>query len=113
MKGAFKLTMERRWQKWYDEGVPGTCYYPITTMKDEFIKWVRANPDKPYIYCNDQTYTYWETNQTAKKLANALLELGVRRGDRVALVLPNIPEFVFSSHAIMKIGAIIVPINPL
>ena len=107
------MTMERRWQKWYDEGVPGTCYYPITTMKDEFIKWVRANPDKPYIYCNDQTYTYWETNQTAKKLANALLELGVRRGDRVALVLPNIPEFVFSSHAIMKIGAIIVPINPL
>jgi len=32
------MMKERRWQQWYDEGVPGTCYYPITTMKDEFIK---------------------------------------------------------------------------
>lgn len=104
---------ERRWQKHYDEGVPGSCYYPLTTMKDEFIKWVRANPDKPYIYCNDLTYTYQETNNIAKRLANALLDLGVKGGDRVSLVIPNIPEFVFSSHAIMKIGAIIVPLNPL
>jgi long-chain acyl-CoA synthetase len=90
-----------------------TCYYPITTMKDEFIKWVRANPDKPYIYCNDLVFTYKETNEIAKKLANALLELGVKFEDRVSLVLPNIPQFVFACHAIMKIGAIIVPINPL
>ncbi len=82
-------------------------------MKDEFIKWVRANPEKPYIYCNDLVYSYEETNQIAKKLANALLGLGVKKGDRVSLVIPNIPEFVFSSHAIMKIGAIIVPVNPL
>lgn len=107
------MTMERRWQQWYDEGVPGTCYYPVTTMKDEFIKWVRANPDKPYIYCNDQTFTYKETNQTAKKLANALLELGIKFEDRVSLVLPNIPQFIFAAHAVMKIGAILVPLNPL
>ncbi|HPF20964.1 MAG TPA: long-chain fatty acid--CoA ligase [Syntrophomonas sp.] len=104
---------ERRWQQWYDPGVPTTCYYPLTTMKDEFIKWVRANPDKPYIYCNDLTYSYQETNHIAKKLANVLLELGVKKGDRVSLVLPNIPEFIFSAHAVMKTGAIIVPVNPL
>ena len=104
---------ERRWHQHYDEGVPPTCYYPNTTMKDEFIKWVRANPNKPYIFCNDLTYTYQETNNIAKRLANALLDLGVKGGDRVSLVIPNIPEFVFSSHAIMKIGAIIVPLNPL
>jgi len=107
------VAVERRWQEWYDEGVPGTCYYPVTTMKDEFIKWVRANPDKPYIYCNDLVYSYKETNLIAKKLANALLGLGIKKGDRVSLVLPNIPQFIFSAHAVMKIGAIIVPVNPL
>lgn len=107
------MSFERHWHQWYDEGVPGTCYYPNTTMKDEFIKWVRANPDKAYIYCNDQVYSYKETNDIAKKLANALLKIGIKKGDRISLTLPNIPEFVFAAHAVMKTGAILVPINPL
>ena len=37
--------MERRWQKWHDEGVPGICYYPITTMKDETTNGVMVNPE--------------------------------------------------------------------
>ena len=107
------MKFERRWHKWYDPDVPTQCYYLVTTMKDEFIKWVRAQPSKPYIHCNDLVYTYKETNDIAKKLANALLNLGIKKGDRVALALPNIPEFVFSAHAVMKTGAILVPINPL
>ena len=107
------MTFERKWHQWYDADVPSQCYYPVTTMKDEFIKWVHANPDKPYIYCNDLVYNYKETNHIAKKLANALLGLGVKKGDRVSVTLPNIPEFVFAAHAVMKTGAILVPINPL
>lgn len=107
------MTFERKWHQWYDADVPNQCFYPVTTMKDEFIKWVHANPAKPYILCNDLVYSYKETNDIAKKLANALLGLGVKKGDRVALALPNIPEFVFSAQAVMKTGAILVPINPL
>lgn len=107
------MTFVRPWHKWYDPGVPSTCYYPKTTMKDEFIKWVRVKPDHPYILCNDQVFTYQETNYLAKKLANALLELGIKKEDRVSLVLPNIPEFIICAHAIMKTGAIQVALNPL
>lgn len=107
------MTFERPWHKWYDSGVPGTCYYPHTTLKDEFIKWARVKPEKPYIYFNDQVFTYKESNHMAKKLANALLDLGIKKGDRVSLTLPNIPEFVIAAHAVMKIGAILVPVNPL
>jgi long-chain acyl-CoA synthetase len=73
----------------------------------------QSQSGQTYIYCNDLTYSYQETNHIAKKLANVLLELGVKKGDRVSLVLPNIPEFIFSAHAVMKTGAIIVPVNPL
>lgn len=105
--------MEKPWSRWYDPHMPKTLYYPKTTLKDEFIKWARVKPDKPYIYCGDQCFTYEVINQKAKKLANALLELGIKKGDRVSITLPNIPEFVISAHAIMKTGAIIVPVNPL
>jgi len=107
------MTFKRRWHQWYDADVPTQLYYPVTTMKDEFIKWVRAQPSKPYIVCNDRVFTYKETNNIAKRLANALLSLGIKKGDRVALALPNIPEFVISAHAVMKTGAILVPLNPL
>ena len=73
------MAFERRWHKWYDPDVPTQLYYPVTTMKDEFIKWVRAQPSKPYIVCNDKVYTYKETNEMAKRLANALLSLGIKK----------------------------------
>ena len=49
----------------------------------------------------------------ARKLANALLGLGVKKGDRVAIMAPNVPQYLFSLHALLKIGAIEVPANPL
>lgn len=107
------MAFERPWQKWYDPGVPNSCYYPKTTLKDEFIKWARIKPDHPYILCGDQVITYEEANRDAKKFANVLLDLGVQRGDRVSLVLPNIPDFVIAAHGIMKTGAILVALNPL
>ncbi|MEA1960727.1 MAG: long-chain fatty acid--CoA ligase [Bacillota bacterium] len=107
------MSFNRPWQKWYDEGVPGSCYYPLTTMKDEFIKWSRIYSEKPYILCNDDVFTYRQTNHLSKKMANALLDLGVKKGDRVSLTLPNIPQFIIGAHAVMKTGAILVPINPL
>ena len=104
---------ERPWHKWFDEGVPGSAEYENTTLKDKFVEWVNIQPDKPYIYYGDRVLSYGETNELAKKLANALMELGIKQGDRVSLTLPNIPQFIICSHACMKIGAILVPVNPL
>lgn len=70
-------------------------------------------PDKPALVWKEGSYTYRELNDEVNKLGHALHRLGIQKGDRVALQLLNCPEFVLSYLAVMKIGAVIVPINPL
>lgn len=69
--------------------------------------------DKPALTFEGQSYSYRDLDQMANRVANGLRGLGIRRGDRVALLLPNIPEFVFSYLGIQKIGAIAVSINSM
>ena len=61
----------------------------------------------------NRIYTYQELNEEASRVAGGLASLGLGKGDRVALMLPNIPEFVFSFFGIQKIGAIVVPFNTM
>ncbi|MAG13884.1 MAG: acyl-CoA synthetase [Spirochaetales bacterium] len=60
-----------------------------------------------------KTYTYQELNENANRVANGLSNLGIGRGDRVALMMPNIPEFAFSFFGIQKIGSVAVPFNTM
>lgn len=60
-----------------------------------------------------RSMTYRELNEGANKTANAFVGLGLRRGDRVAIMLPNIPEFVTTFFGIQKMGGIAVPLNTL
>jgi long-chain acyl-CoA synthetase len=103
---------EKPWYKSYDPGVILHPKYLQIPLKDQFKAWVDKQPDKPYIYYSDRTLTYQEVNSRACRLANAMLKMGVKKGDRVALTLPNISEFVVIVQACLKIGAIIVPTNP-
>ena len=61
----------------------------------------------------NRVYTYQELNEEASRVAGGLASLGLKKGDRIALMLPNIPEFVFSFFGIQKIGAIVVPFNTM
>jgi len=63
------------------------------------------------IALGDQRLSYTELDEASNKVANALLELGLRKGDRVALLLSNIPEFAVIFFGIAKIGAIAVPLD--
>ncbi|MHC5748413.1 MAG: AMP-binding protein, partial [Nostoc sp.] len=71
----------------------------------------RLFPNKIALIFEGKTFTYKQLDQLAGKAANALRGLQVKKGDRVALFLPNIPEFVISYLGILKIGAIAVSIN--
>ncbi|MFL5802593.1 MAG: long-chain-fatty-acid--CoA ligase [Roseiflexaceae bacterium] len=73
----------------------------------------RFFPDKPAILFEGAQLRYSDLNQRANRLANALKANGVRRGDRVALYLPNIPEFAVCYCAILKAAAIAVSINAI
>ena len=105
--------MERPWYAFYPEDVPKTIDYPYMTLKQLFNRNADENPDKPYLIFKDITLPYRVCNFMARRLANGLLGLGLAKGDRVALMMPNIPQYPISLMACYKIGAIAVPTNPL
>jgi len=73
----------------------------------------RIFPDKPAIIFEDREITYGQLDQQASRLASAMKKKGVQQGDRIALYLPNIPEFIVCYVASLKVGAIAVSINPM
>jgi long-chain acyl-CoA synthetase len=70
-------------------------------------------PDRTAIVTAEARLTYVELNAAANRVANALRSLGVQRGDKVALMLPNVPEFPIIYFGILKLGATVVPLNVL
>jgi len=83
------------------------------TVKELFEARARISGDKKYlVYApTGEDYTYGEINKWANRIAYGLRELGVGKGDRVALYLRNSPEYIACMHAIYKLGAVEVPVN--
>ena len=72
-----------------------------------------ANPEKPLCHINDLTFTYAQVDEISGRIATSLLGLGLERGDKVAVQLPNLPQFLFTYFGILKAGLVMVPLNPL
>ncbi|MCW2642251.1 MAG: AMP-dependent synthetase and ligase [Dactylosporangium sp.] len=72
-----------------------------------------ANPDKPLCHLNDLTFSYQQVDEISGRVAASLLKLGLERGDKVAVQLPNLPQFLFTYFGILKAGLVMVPLNPL
>ena len=105
--------MERSWYAFYDQGVRRSIDYPRLPMKAHFSQWVAKNPDKPYLIWGDKQLTYQEANAVACKLASSIVSLGYVKGDRIALMTTNLPEYVICLQACWKLGAAMVPTNPM
>ena len=73
----------------------------------------REHPDKPLCHLGDLTFTYAQVDDISGRVAASLLGLGLRRGDKVAVQLPNLPQFLFTYFGILKAGLVMVPLNPL
>ena len=69
--------------------------------------------DKIFLYWKDKTVTYSQLNEFTNKVANFLYDLGIRKGDKVSVYLPNMPEYVYLYLGIPKIGAVTGPVNAL
>ena len=72
-----------------------------------------AKPDHPLCHISDLTFSYAQVDEISGRVASALLGSGLRRGDKVAVQLPNLPQFIFTYFAILKAGLVMVPLNPL
>jgi long-chain acyl-CoA synthetase len=105
---------EHPWFKHYDRGVPRTIgTYPAGTLLDAVEEAVRERPEAPAFLFKGRAFSYRELWATSDAFAVALTELGVRRGDRVACILPNCPQFFIGELAAWKLGAVWVPLNPI
>ncbi|HZM24778.1 MAG TPA: long-chain fatty acid--CoA ligase [Anaerolineales bacterium] len=102
------------WFKHYDNGVPQTLApYPERTLMDVVSESASQRPKHPALLFQGNTILYSELDRLSTSFANALAELGVKPGDRVALLLPNSPQIILSLFGIWKAGGIVVPLNPL
>jgi long-chain acyl-CoA synthetase len=68
-----------------------------------------AHPDKPLCHIGDRTFSYAQVDEISGRIATSLRNLGVGRGDKVAVQLPNLPQFLFAYFGILKAGAVMVP----
>ncbi len=115
------IATERPWFAHYDAGVPRTLVYPAVPLQqfltDTAAKYPRAVAT---IFgalvahrLVEASLTYAELDRLADRFATGLQSLGVRKGDRIALLLPNCPQFVIAFFGALRAGAIVVPCNPL
>ncbi len=98
--------MEYPWLKHYAQHVPRTLTYPATNIYRFLADTAERHPNDWAMTFNDQNTTYAELNEKVIRFAGILHGQGVRKGDRVALILVNSPTYVISFFALMKLGAI-------
>jgi len=104
---------QRAWLKLYPEGYPADFPLPDISARDMFERSASHYPQAPAIHYFDSTLCYGELDSLASSMAAGLADMGVARGDRVILQLQNIPQFLIANYACWKLGAIVVPLNPM
>ncbi len=102
------------WLASYDANVPTSLApYPRTTLLDTLAAAVRERPDATALLFKGRAVSWRELAESSDAAAVALAAMGITRGDRVAVLLPNCPQFVVLEFAAWKLGAILVPLNPI
>ncbi|MEQ4518070.1 long-chain-fatty-acid--CoA ligase [Pseudarthrobacter sp. B907] len=104
---------DRPWTKHYSPGVPANLKLPEGSLVDLIDSSVRRFGAKTALEFFGATTSYRELGAQINRAAAGLKKLGVKAGDRVALVLPNCPQHVVAFHAALRLGAVVVEHNPL
>jgi len=105
--------IEKPWHRHYDYNVPTTIRYPRLAAHELLDLPAGAYPDKAALIFFGSEMTFYELRQESRRFANALAGLGIQKGDRVGLHLPNCPQYLIAYYAILSIGGIVVNLNPL
>ncbi|HEY65605.1 MAG TPA: long-chain fatty acid--CoA ligase [Caldilineae bacterium] len=102
------------WLKSYDRGVPHTLQpYPRRTLLNVMSETAHERPDHPALLFKGARLSYGQLEWLSDAFAAALVAQGVRKGDRVALLLPNCPQALIAEFGAWKAGAIVAPLSPL
>jgi long-chain acyl-CoA synthetase len=107
------LDWEEKWRANYPEDVPRHLEYPDMPVHGLLEEAAREFPDRVATIFIGGKLTYRQLVDKVYRMAAALADLGVKKGDRVAVMLPNCPQMVISYYAISKAGGVVVAMNPL
>jgi long-chain acyl-CoA synthetase len=113
--------MEKPWLKHYDEGIPTSIDYPRVPLDRLLADAAAKHPGQAATIFGamggsrlmDAQLTYRQLDEAVNHFAAGLQKLGLGKGDRVAIMLPNCPQFVIAAYATWRIGGIVVCCNPL
>ena len=103
----------RPWHRLYQTGVPARVTWPDGPLDGLLRTSARTYPDNEALVFFDHGLTYGELDDLVDRLAAGLQRLGLEKGDRVSLYMPNCPQLVIAYEAVWRCGAIAVPSNPL
>lgn len=112
---------DRPWTKTYDEGIPATIDYPPVPLHQFLTDSAKRFPNKASLITSTRlpllgrvaaSITFSELEQASDALAAALVDRGLEKGDRVAIVMPNCTAFAISFFAILKAGGVVAATNP-
>lgn len=104
---------EKPWLAHYPPEIPQTLDYESKPVQDYLTKTYEASPEKTAIHFMGKDMTYKELYESSLKFASYLQGLGIQKGDRVAIMLPNSPQAVIGFYGILYAGGVVVMTNPL
>ena len=102
----------RPWLKHYDYWVRSNLSYPGRSLADILDITAVERPDRPATQFLGAQLTYLDLKQRADALAASLARMGIVKGDRVGIMLPNCPQYIIAAFAVLRLGAVVVNINP-
>jgi long-chain acyl-CoA synthetase len=101
------------WVQNYDPGVPPAVGPAEDSLPRLLLQAAAKTPQAPALAFFGRIFTYRELSEQAARLAQAFKTLGLNPGDRLGLMLPNCPQLVTAYHAALRLGAVVVMLNPL
>ncbi|WP_102345340.1 AMP-binding protein [Bacillus sp. Marseille-P3661] len=107
------VMLEKKWLSHYPVEIPANIDYEIKPLQYFLEKAMKTVPHKKAIHFLGKELTYKELYESSLKFANFLKSLGVQKGDRVSIMLPNCPQSVISYYGILMAGGIVVQTNPM
>src|SRR5512143_3426874 len=101
-----------KWLKHYDPDVPAHLDYPHIPIYRLLDDTAARYPRKACARFFGKPFAYRQIRELSDRCAAGFRRLGIRKGDRIALLRPNAPQYLIAYYGALKVGAVVVPLNP-
>ena len=107
------VAAQRPWQKFYPKRIKASIEYPKYPLQSILTQSASKFGNSAALDFQGKKLTFGQLNKLANQFANGLTSLGIKKDSKVAVILPNLPQFVICFYGALKAGAVVVPCNPL